>query len=369
MPGLFDPIQLGAIYCPNRILMAPVTRTRGTRDHVPTDLMATYYAQRASAGLIVSEAIGVSRQGLGWPYATGLWREDQVEGWSRITECVHSEGGRIIAQIWHMGRLVHPSYIDGSSPVSSSATTAPGRAHTYAGRAEYATARPLASDEIAGPLLDDYRHSVRNAVRAGFDGVQVHAANGYLIDQFLRDSTNCRDDEYGGSIPNRMRLLEEVVQTTISEVGAERTSVRLSPNGDSLGVNDSDPEPLFADVAAMLDGMGLAFLEVRESPRSGTLWKADHDPISPTIRSNFKGPLVLNSDLNRDLAERLINKGHADAVSFGRDFISNPDLPRRLAEGLDLTPVDRTTYYSRGSRGYTDYPCATEPMNRQSASS
>jgi 2,4-dienoyl-CoA reductase-like NADH-dependent reductase (Old Yellow Enzyme family) len=348
MPGLHDPIQVGAVHCPNRVFMAPLTRTRGTRDHVPTDLMATYYAQRASAGLIISEAIGVSRQGLGWPYATGIWRQDQVEGWKRITDAVHRAGGRIIAQLWHMGRLVHPSFVDGAAPVSASATTAPGRAHTYSGRAAYARARSLTSDEIAGPLL-----------RAGFDGVQVHAANGYLIDQFLRDSTNCRDDEYGGSTTNRMRLLKEVAKAAIREVGAERTSVRLSPNGDSLGVNDSDPEPLFAEVAAMLDGLGLAFLEVRESPRNGTIWRADHEPIAPAIRSNFTGTLVLNSDLDRDAAEQLIETGSADAVSFGRAFISNPDLPQRLARRLELTPADTATYYTQGARGYTDYPCAT----------
>jgi 2,4-dienoyl-CoA reductase-like NADH-dependent reductase (Old Yellow Enzyme family) len=347
------------MHCPNRVFMAPLTRTRGTRDHVPTDLMATYYAQRASAGLIISEAIGVSRQGLGWPYATGIWRQDQAEGWKRITDAVHGAGGRIIAQLWHMGRLVHPSFVDGAAPVSASATTAPGRAHTYGGRAAYVRARSLTSDEIAGPLLDDYRRAARNALRAGFDGVQVHAANGYLIDQFLRDSTNCRDDEYGGSTTNRMRLLKKVTEATIREVGAERTSVRLSPNGDSLGVNDSDPVPLFAAVAAMLDGLGLAFLEVRESPRNGTIWRADHEPIAPTIRSSFTGALVLNSDLDRDAAERLIGTGSADAVSFGRAFISNPDLPQRLARGLELTLADTATYYTQGARGYTDYPCAT----------
>lgn len=357
MPSLFDPVAFGAIAASNRILMAPLTRTRGSADHVPTAIMADYYVQRASAGLIISEAIGISRQGLGMPYATGLWRDDQVEGWARITDAVHAAGGRIVAQIWHMGRMVHPSFVGGAAPVSSSATSAPGRAHTYDGRAPYAVARPLATDEIAA-IVEDYRIAARNALRAGFDGVQIHAANGYLLDQFLRDNANHRGDLYGGSIDNRMRFLLEVAAAICDEIGADRTSVRLSPNGDAQGVNDSNPEPLFAAVARALDPFGLAFLELREPPRSGTLGLPDRDPIAPVIRRHFSGKLVLNSDLTRDDAERLVAEGAADAISFGRFYISNPDLVRRFAHDLPIAGYDRDTSYARGPEGYTDYPAA-----------
>ncbi len=210
--------------------MAPMTRARGTRDHIPMPMMADYYAQRAGAGLIISEAIGITQQGLGWPYATGLWSTAQIAGWRTVTEAVHRAGGRIIAQLWHMGRVVHPSFVDGAQPVSASATTAPGHAHTYSGKQPYTGARPLRMDEIPA-LLDDFRHATRNAMRAGFDGVQIHAANGYLIDQFLRDGTNFRNDAYGGSIANRVRLLREVTQVVADTAGADRTGVRLTPNG------------------------------------------------------------------------------------------------------------------------------------------
>ena len=357
MPSLFDPVALGALDAPNRILMAPLTRTRGSADHVPTPIMADYYTQRASAGLIISEAIGISRQGLGMPYATGLWCDDQVTGWRRVTDAVHTAGGRIIAQIWHMGRMVHPSFVEGAVPVSSSATRAPGRAHTYDGRMPHAEARPLTRPEIDS-VVEDYRRAAQNALRAGFDGVQVHAANGYLIDQFLRDNANHRGDIYGGSTDNRMRFLLEVTRAVCAEAGAGRTSVRLSPNGDTQGVNDSDPEPLFVAVARALDPLGLAFLELREPPRDGTLGVADRDPIAPAIRANFGGKLVLNSDLTRKTAERLVADGAADAVSFGRLFLSNPDLPARFARDLPLSDYDRATSYAQGAEGYTDYPAA-----------
>lgn len=358
MPNIFDPIRLGAIDAPNRIFMAPLTRTRGTRDHVPTEIMAQYYSQRASAGLIISEAIGVSRQGLGMPFATGLWHDDHVTGWRRITDAVHAAGGRIVAQIWHMGRMVHPSFADGAAPVSASATQAPGRAHTNDGRIPFVMARPLGLHEMPD-VVADHRLAARNAMKAGFDGVQVHAANGYLIDQFLRDNTNLRGDDYGGTIENRMRLLIEITSAVCEEVGAERTSVRISPNGDSQGVNDSNPEPLFVAVAKRLDSFNLSFLDVREPSRVGTLWMADRDPIAPAIRASFNGPLVLNSDLTKTTAVEILASGLGDAVSFGRLFISNPDLPYRLAHDLPLAEFDRATSYTQGPAGYTDYPFAS----------
>lgn len=359
MPSLFDPIQLGAIHSPNRILMAPLTRARNTRDHVPTDLMVEHYRQRASAGLIISEATGISVQGLGWPYAPGIWGADQVAGWMRVTEAVHGAGGRIVCQLWHMGRMVHPSLPGRSAqPLSASATTAPGHAHTYDGKKPFTEARPLRLDEIPG-IVDQYRLAAENAMAAGFDGVQVHAANGYLVDQFLRDVTNHRDDEYGGSIENRIRFLLEVTKAVVGAVGADRAAVRLSPNGERNGVNDSDPEPLFKAAAAALSPLGLAFLELREPGFDGTNGTADRPPIAPLIRRAFAGPLVLNADYDRAKGQAALDAGAADAISFGRTFLSNPDLVRRFRDGIPLTPSDMATWYTQGAEGYTDYPTAS----------
>ena len=357
MPTLFDPIRLGAIQAPNRILMAPLTRGRATEQHVPTAIMAQYYAQRAGAGLIISEATGISRQGLGWPYAPGLWSDEQTQAWRPVTDAVHHAGGRIVAQLWHMGRIVHPSFLGGDRPVSASATTAPGQAHTYSGKQDYAEARPLALDEIPG-LLEDYRQATRNALRAGFDGVQVHAANGYLLDQFLRDNSNHRDDAYGGPIANRVRLLAEVTEAVAGVAGADRTAVRLSPNGAVQGVDDSAPEALFTAAAAALERFDLAFLELREPREDSTFHAGDRPAIAPRMRDAFSGPLVLNSDYDGPRADAAVARGDADAIAFGRPFIANPDLPRRLAEGLPLARDVQATWYSQGPDGYVDYPAA-----------
>ena len=356
MPSLLDPIRLGALDLPNRILMAPLTRGRGTREHVPTPMMAQYYAQRASAGLIISEATGISRQGLGWPYAPGLWSREQVEAWRPITDAVHKAGGRIVAQLWHMGRLVH-SDLTGQQPVSASATTGPAKAHTYEGKKTYEQARPLRRDEMPG-ILDDYRNAARNAHEAGFDGVQIHAANGYLIDQFLRDGTNLRDDEYGGSIENRTRLLREVVEAVVGIAGADRTGVRLSPNGETQGTDDSHQDALFPAAAAALAPFGLAFLELREPGFEGTFGQASGAPVAPAIKAAFKGPLVLNSDYDGASGQAELDKGVADAIAFGRTFLANPDLPYRIAHSIPLNKDEPKTWYSQGPQGYIDYPAA-----------
>ncbi|HEX8124744.1 MAG TPA: alkene reductase [Allosphingosinicella sp.] len=355
MPTLFDPIQLGATLCPNRIVMAPLTRGRATREHVPTELMVEYYRQRSGAGLIVTEATGMSRQGLGWPYAPGIWNDEQREAWKPVVEAVHEAGGRIFCQLWHMGRVVHPSFLGGEAPVSASATTAPHKAHTYEGRQPYAEARPLEIDEIPG-LLEDYGRAAAYAIAAGFDGVQLHAANGYLIDQFLRDSTNLRDDDYGGPVENRIRLLREAAEAIAAMVGPERTAVRLSPNGESQGCDDSDPETLFTAAAAALAEIGIAFLELREPGPEGTFGKSDVPPVSPAIRKVFPGPLILNSDFGLETARAALEEERADAISFGRPFISNPDLPSRLMNGIGLAPDVMATWYSQGPEGYIDYP-------------
>jgi N-ethylmaleimide reductase len=355
MPTLFDPIQLGAVAAPNRILMAPLTRGRSSREHVPSDLMPTYYAQRAGAGLIISEATGISQEGLGWPFAPGIWTDEQTEAWQPVTQAVHAAGGRIFLQLWHMGRLVHPDFLGGEAPVSASATTAPFKAHTYAGKQPYAEARALRLDEYPR-LLDDYRRATRNAKAAGFDGVQIHAANGYLIDQHLRDNSNFRTDVYGGAPENRIRLLREVTEAVAGEIGADRTAVRLSPNGNSQGAEDSNPGAVFPLAAKALSDIGIAFLELRELSPEGTFGASDQPKVSPLIRPVFDGPLVLNQDYDLARGEADLASGLADAISFGRPFISNPDLVERLRIGAPLAPDVMANWYSQGPEGYTDYP-------------
>lgn len=353
--SLFDPIQLGAITAPNRIIMAPLTRGRAGPGFVPNELARDYYRQRASAGLIISEATGISQEGLGWPSAPGLWTEAQVEGWKPVTDAVHEAGGRIVAQLWHMGRLVHSVFNDGKQPVSASATQGIGRAHTPVGRRDLEVARPLELDEIPR-VIADYARAAENAKKAGFDGVQLHGANGYLIDQFLRDNANLRDDDYGGPVENRIRLLREVTEALIGVWGADRVSVRLSPNGDSQGVDDSNPAPLFTAAASALDALGIAFLELREPGPDGTFGKTDVPKQSPAIRKAFTGPLILNSDYTVALAEEALASGIADAIAFGRPFIGNPDLVERIRTGAGWSADNPQTWYSPGAEGYTDYP-------------
>ncbi|WP_022676444.1 alkene reductase [Novosphingobium sp. B-7] len=359
--ALFQPIDLGAIHAPNRILMAPLTRGRAGRDGVPTPIMATYYRQRASAGLIISEATGISREGLGWPYAPGLWTDAQVEAWKPVTEAVHEAGGRIVAQLWHMGRVSHPDLNDGQPPVSASATRVPGHVHTFEGRKDAVEARPLRLDEMPR-LLDDYARAAENAKKAGFDGVQLHAANGYLIDQFLRDSANLRTDEYGGSPENRVRLLREVMERLISVWGAERVGVRLSPNGDSQGVDDSNPEAVFGLAAQVLETLKPAFVELRQPGPNGTFGATDVPQQDGLIRKIYTGPLVLNSDYTPQSAASDIASGRADAISFGRPFISNPDLPARIAKDAPLAPNRNVpeSWYFPVPEGYADYPTLAE---------
>ncbi|GBR53520.1 NADH:flavin oxidoreductase [Neokomagataea thailandica NBRC 106555] len=356
MSSLFDAIKLGSIDAKNRVIMAPLTRARSQVDAVPTAIMVEYYSQRASAGLIISEATGISREGLGWPNAPGIWSDEQVEAWKLVTAGVHQHGGKIVCQLWHMGRAVHSS-VTGVQPVSASSTAAPGEAHTYEGKKTYETARALTIEDIER-ILNDYEQTTRNALAAGFDGVQVHAANGYLIDQFLRDSTNQRDDEYGGTPENRIRLLKQVVERVISIAGADRVSVRMSPNGDSQGCIDSNPEAVFVPAAEALDQLGVSWLELREPGVNGTFGKTDQPKLSPVIRKAFRGPLVLNQDYTREEALAEVETGVADAISFGRKFIGNPDLVERLERDLPLAKDNMATWYRPGAEGYTDYPAA-----------
>ncbi|HUQ14221.1 MAG TPA: alkene reductase [Novosphingobium sp.] len=355
---LFEPLGLGAIEAPNRIVMAPLTRGRSDPGSVPNAMMAEYYRQRAGAGLILSEATGISVEGLGWPAAPGIWNAAQVEGWKPVTEAVHAAGGRIVLQLWHMGRLVHPDFLGGGTPVSASATTGPGPAHTPTGRKPYEPARPLRLDEMPR-IVDDYGRAARNAREAGFDGVQLHGANGYLIDQFLRDGTNHRDDAYGGPPENRVRLMREVLERLIEEWGDPgRVSIRLSPNGESQGADDSDPPSVFGEAARVLEDLKIGFLELREPGPDGTFGQTDVPKQNPLIRTLYSGALVLNSDYDAARAEAEIAAGRCDAVSFGRPYISNPDLAERIRVGAEWAPNLNVpkSWYLPGPEGYIDYP-------------
>jgi len=358
MPGLFNPLQLGSLELPNRIFMAPLTRARAGREGVPNELMACYYTQRAGAGLIITEATGISREGLGWPDAPGLWSDAQVEGWKLVTDAVHQAGGRIVAQLWHMGRLVHPD-LGGGQPVSASATTAPDFAHTYEGKKPYVEARALTGADIER-ILGDYARAARNAIAAGFDGVQIHGANGYLVDQFLRDSANFREDDYGGSIDNRIRFVRKVLEAVGGAIGMDRVGIRFSPNILVQGVEDSDPVSLYAELAKMLEELKVPWIELREPDKMTSSGSVPTVPVSPAMRPHYSGRIVINSDHDWTDASGRIEGGHADAVSIGRLFIANPDLVKRIALDAPLNPGDSTTFYAGGAEGYTDYPFLAE---------
>lgn len=354
MKSLFDPIDVGAIAAKNRIFMAPMTRARGTKNHVPTNMMVPYYASRASAGIIISEAIGISQEGLGWPFATGLWDQQQIDGWRKITDAVHEAGGKIIAQLWHMGRVVHTSFLNGAQPVSSSTTTAPGLAYTYQGRIPYPAARALSEREIKR-IVSDFRVATKNALKAGFDGVQIHAANGYLLDQFIRDSANFRTDAYGGSIENRLRFMLEVTEAVAEIAGADRTGIRLSTTEHSQGIRDSDPEPLFIEAFKRSSAMGIAHIELREPAMDGTFGRGERPPLAPILRPHFNGVLIRNADFNYDSASLALAEDSADAISFGRYFITNPDLPWHFKDNIQLIPEDRETWFTQGEQGYNHF--------------
>lgn len=351
MSLLFEPIKVGDITLPNRIVMAPLTRCRANAGRAPNALMTKYYAQRASAGLILTEATCVSAQGVGYPDTPGIWSEEQVEGWKNVTHAVHAAGGRIFLQLWHVGRVSHPDYLDGELPVAPSAIAPLGHVSLLRPMRDYVTPRALETAEIPG-IIEAYRKGAENAKTAGFDGVEIHAANGYLLDQFLQDSTNKRTDNYGGSMENRARLLLEATDAAISVWGAGRVGVHLAPRGDSHSMGDSDPLATFGYVAEQLGQRNIAFIFTRES--------LGDNRISPALKKRFGGILIANEGFNRETAQQVIAAGEADAVSFGKDFISNPDLPHRLQLNVALNPYHAETFYGSGSQGaeigYTDYP-------------
>jgi N-ethylmaleimide reductase len=355
---LFSPVRIGPHELSNRIVMAPMTRNRAGAGEVPTALMATYYAQRASAGLIVSEGTQITPQGQGYPGTPGIHSAAQVAAWQRVTAAVHERGGRIFCQLWHVGRISHPSLQpDGALPVAPSALVPAGQLWTQQGMQSYVVPRALETAEIPG-LVADYRAAAVNARQAGFDGVELHAANGYLIDQFLRDSTNRRTDRYGGSVANRARLLVEVAQALVGEFGAQHVGVRLSPTNPFNDISDSDPAAIFGLAADMLDRLGLAYLHIVEPGPSDPIGRGER-PDGRFFRARWRGPLILNRGYDRDRAAAAVAEGVADLVSFATLFLANPDLPERLRRAGPFNPPDRPTFYGGGERGYTDYPALT----------
>lgn len=351
MPTLFDPLNLGPLTLKNRIVMAPLTRSRATETRTPNALMAEYYAQRADAGLIVSEATSVIPQGVGYADTPGIWSEEQIAGWAQVTKAVHDRGGLIVLQLWHVGRISDPIFLNGELPVAPSAVQPAGNVSLVRPKKPYVTPRALEADEIPG-LIGAFRQGAENAKRAGFDGVEIHAANGYLIDQFLHDGSNRREDRYGGSVENRTRLLEEIADAVIGVWGADRVGVHLSPRGDDHDMKDSDPKALFTHVARVMGQRDIAFLMLREH--------LGDDSLLDQIKSAFGGVVIANEGLNRDSADQLIRDGRADAAGFGRDFITTPDLVARLRTGVPLNTLDAATLYSGGAKGYTDYPALAD---------
>lgn len=349
---LFNPIEVGAYWLPNRIVMAPLTRNRAGEGNVPQALNATYYQQRASAGLIITEATQISPQGVGYPATPGIHTNEQVEGWKRVTRAVHDKDGRIFLQLWHVGRISHPSLQpDGQLPVAPSAIKPAGEAVTYEGMQAFVEPRALETDELPG-IVEDYVSAARNALEAGFNGVEIHSANGYLLDQFLRDGSNQRDDEYGGSIENRARLLREVVAAVCDVVSPYKLGVRISPENSFNDMHDSDAQATFNYIAEMLNEFDMAYLHVLEGDMMSGERKFDYQQI----KDIFEGPYMANAGYDFERASLAVKNNHADMVSFGSLYISNPDLVERFKTGAELTVADQTTYYGGDEKGYTDYP-------------
>jgi 2,4-dienoyl-CoA reductase-like NADH-dependent reductase (Old Yellow Enzyme family) len=348
MTTLFDPITVGDLELPNRIIMAPLTRARATGGgRVPNALMAQYYVQRASAGLILSEATAVTPQGVGYADTPGIWSDEQVEGWKLVTDAVHKAGGRIFLQLWHVGRISDPIFLDGQAPVAPSALAAKGHVSIVRPLRDYPVPRALTFEEIPG-VVAAYRKGAENAKLAGFDGVEIHGANGYLLDQFLQDGTNQRTDIYGGSIENRARLMLEVTDACIDVWGAGRVGMHLAPRRDSHDMSDSDPKATFGYVARELGKRGVAFICAREG--------LGDDRLGPYLKQEFGGVYIANEKLTKDSAEQLVTSGEADAVAFGKWFIANPDLPRRLETDAPLNEARADRFYHHTAEGYTDYP-------------
>src|SRR5271167_3645789 len=345
--NLFTPLTIGDLRLPNRVIMSPLTRARAGSTRTPNGLMAEYYRQRASAGLIISEATSVDPMGVGYADTPGIWSEAQVQGWRGVTDAVHAAGGRMVLQLWHVGRISDPIFLDGQLPVAPSAIAPAGNVSLVRPPKAYVTPRALETRELA-QIVEAYRRGAENARRAGFDGVEIHGANGYLLDQFLQDKTNHRTDEYGGSIENRARLMLEVTDAVLSVWGRNRVGVHLAPRCDAQDMGDSNPAATFGYVARELGRRGIAFLGIRES--------LGENRLGPALKKAFRGVVIANERFTRETAEQVLAAGEADAVAFGNLFIANPDLPERFATGVPLNAPDPSTFYGAGPKGYTDYP-------------
>jgi 2,4-dienoyl-CoA reductase-like NADH-dependent reductase (Old Yellow Enzyme family) len=347
MATLFDPLKVGDLTLPNRIIMAPLTRTRAIDRRIPNALMRDYYAQRASAGLILSEATSVTPMGVGYPDTPGIWSQEQIAGWSAITSAVHASGGKIVLQLWHVGRVSDPVYLDGALPVAPTAIAPEGHLNLLRPEKPYVTPRALETAEIPG-IIEAFRKGAENAKTAGFDGVEIHGANGYLLDQFLQDSANKRTDNYGGSLENRARLMLEVTDAVVSIWGAGRVGMHLAPRGDFMSMGDSDPAKTFGYVATELGRRKLAFICAREH--------IGPDRLGPQLKQAFGGVYIANEGFTKETAEEALAKGEADAVAFGKDFIANPDLVQRFKTNAPLNKWNPATFYASGPEGYVDYP-------------
>lgn len=356
IPSLFEPVRIGAITAPHRVLMAPLTRCRANPGNVPGPLNAEYYRQRASAGLIISEATSVSPRGFGYPNTPGIFTADQVAGWKLVTDAVHAAGGRMVLQLWHVGRISHPSYQpNGELPVAPSAIAPRGKIFTGTAMVDYVVPRALAAGEIPG-IIAEYEHGARLAKEAGFDGVEIHNANGYLLDQFLRDGTNQRTDAYGGPAKNRARLTLEVTEAVVGVWGSDRVGIRLSPGGVFNDMRDSNPLETFGHVLRELDSMKLAYAHVTRVTAQDIAHGAT-DGVGPReLRPFYRGTMVSAGGFTRALAEQALAEGWADAIAFGVPFLANPDLPERLRRNAPLNAPDEATFYAPGPKGYTDYP-------------
>jgi len=348
---LFSSVELADQNLNNRIVMAPMTRNRAP-DNIANAMMAEYYSQRAGAGLIITEGAQISEQAVGYPATPGIYNQQQIDGWKQVTEAVHAKGGRIFVQLWHCGRISHPDFHDGDLPVAPSAIAPAGEAITFEGMKPFVKPRALEASEIPG-IIDAYRHAASCAMQAGFDGVEIHAANGYLIDQFIRDGSNRRTDQYGGSLENRSRLLLEVVAAVGGEIGHQKVGVRISPINAFNDISDSNPQATFNHVTASLNGLGLAYLHVVEVSMTG---ETSADLNTGQLRDRFDGVYIANGGYDRERALQTIASDAADMVAFGIPFIANPDLPERFRREAPLNEADQATFYGGDEHGYTDYP-------------
>jgi N-ethylmaleimide reductase len=353
MSDLFSPVKLGSIAMSNRMVMAPLTRNRSSMEGVPQDINVSYYEQRATAGLIITEATPISPMGHGYPLLPGIYNDAQVAGWKKVTDAVHAKGGKIVIQLWHVGRISHPSLLNGATPVAPSAVKPAGKAFTFKGLADYVEPRALDAEELPG-IVADYVHATQCALKAGFDGVEIHAANGYLLDQFLRDGSNKRSDIYGGSIENRARFLMEVTKAVVETIGSDKVGLRLSPVNPFNDMKDSNPQAVFNYVTEQLNQLNLAYLHVVEGGIHGG---GVADPFDfDAMRKLCKSPYMANLSYDKARGNAAIASGHADTVAYGVPFIANPDLVERFHEDAPLNEADSKSFYGGNEKGYTDYP-------------